>query len=321
MMSAVVPLYVSMMLAYGSVKWWRIFTPDQCSGINRFVAVFAIPLLSFHFIATSNPYAMNLRFIAADSLQKIMILAAMAVWTKIPSSGSRSLDWVITIFSLATLPNTLVVGFPLLVAMYGEYAGTLMVQIVVLQCVIWNILLIFLFEYRAAKLLITAKFPNGEANSIVAVKVDEDVESLVAGDDFLHADTEISDSGKIRVTLRKSTSSCRSIPMISPRISGLSGAEIYSLNPTPRGSDFNPSDLYPSQRQMTTEHDHGHKDQELHLFVRSSIGPSVSEQEAREIRRITPVESLPEPIGLLSDNFIFWFSLFSGILISRRRGN
>ena len=34
-----------MILAYGSVKWWKIFTPDQCSGINRFVALFAVPPL------------------------------------------------------------------------------------------------------------------------------------------------------------------------------------------------------------------------------------------------------------------------------------
>ncbi|XP_034903847.1 probable auxin efflux carrier component 8 isoform X2 [Populus alba] len=32
---AVVPLYVTMFLAYASVKWWNIFTPEQCSGINR----------------------------------------------------------------------------------------------------------------------------------------------------------------------------------------------------------------------------------------------------------------------------------------------
>uniref|UniRef100_A0A453S6R4 Uncharacterized protein n=1 Tax=Aegilops tauschii subsp. strangulata TaxID=200361 RepID=A0A453S6R4_AEGTS len=42
-----------MILAYGSVKWWGIFTSDQCSGINRFVALFAVPLLSFHHVAPS----------------------------------------------------------------------------------------------------------------------------------------------------------------------------------------------------------------------------------------------------------------------------
>uniref|UniRef100_A0A0D3HR46 Auxin efflux carrier component n=1 Tax=Oryza barthii TaxID=65489 RepID=A0A0D3HR46_9ORYZ len=40
-LTAVVPLYVAMTLAYASVRWWRIFSPDQCSGINRFVALFA----------------------------------------------------------------------------------------------------------------------------------------------------------------------------------------------------------------------------------------------------------------------------------------
>ncbi|CBI26908.3 unnamed protein product, partial [Vitis vinifera] len=60
-LTAVIPLYVAMILAYGSVRWWKIFSPDQCSGINRFVAIFAVPLLSFHFISQNNPYAMNFR--------------------------------------------------------------------------------------------------------------------------------------------------------------------------------------------------------------------------------------------------------------------
>ncbi|VAI60844.1 unnamed protein product [Triticum turgidum subsp. durum] len=87
-MTAVVPLYVAMILAYGSVKWWGIFTPDQCSGINRFVALFAVPLLSFHFISTNNPYTMNLRFIAADTLQKLMMLAMLTAWSHLSRRGS-----------------------------------------------------------------------------------------------------------------------------------------------------------------------------------------------------------------------------------------
>ena len=66
--------------AYGSVRWWRIFSPDQCSGINRFVALFAVPLLSFHFISTNNPYTMNLCFIAPDTLQKLMVLPMLTAW-------------------------------------------------------------------------------------------------------------------------------------------------------------------------------------------------------------------------------------------------
>ncbi|CAJ2650239.1 auxin efflux carrier component 4-like [Trifolium pratense] len=242
-LAAVVPLYVAMILAYGSVRWWKIFSPDQCSGINRFVAIFAVPLLSFHFISTNNPYAMNFRFIAADTLQKIIMLFALAIWTNFSANGS--LEWMITIFSLSTLPNTLVMGIPLLIAMYGEYSGTLMVQIVVLQCIIWYTLLLFLFEYRGAKLLIMEQFPETAA-SIVSFKVDSDVVSL-DGRDFLETDAEVGHDGKLHVTVRKSNASRRSF-MMTPRPSNLTGAEIYSLsssrNPTPRGSNFNHTDFY-----------------------------------------------------------------------------
>ncbi|KAJ4843389.1 protein that induces appearance of [PIN+] prion when overproduced [Turnera subulata] len=248
-LTAMIPLYVAMILAYGSVRWWKIFSPDQCSGINRFVAIFAVPLLSFHFISINNPYEMNFRFIAADTLQKIIMLVALGIWTNFTKNGS--LEWMITIFSLSTLPNTLVMGIPLLIAMYGEYSGSLMVQVVVLQCIIWYTLLLFLFEYRGAKLLIMEQFPETAA-SIVSFKVDSDVVSL-DGRDFLETDAAIGDDGKLHVTVRKSNASRRSLGPgsfsgITPRPSNLTGAEIYSLsssrNPTPRGSNFNTSDFY-----------------------------------------------------------------------------
>ncbi|CAN7086628.1 unnamed protein product [Brassica oleracea var. botrytis] len=241
-LTAVIPLYVAMILAYGSVRWWKIFSPDQCSGINRFVAIFAVPLLSFHFISTNNPYAMNLRFIAADTLQKILMLALLVLWANFTRSGS--LEWSITIFSLSTLPNTLVMGIPLLIAMYGEYAGSLMVQVVVLQCIIWYTLLLFLFEFSGAKMLIMEQFPETAA-SIVSFKVESDVVSL-DGHDFLETDAEIGNDGKLHVTVRKSNASRRSFcgPNMTPRPSNLTGAEIYSLSTTPRGSNFNQSDFY-----------------------------------------------------------------------------
>ncbi|XP_010554422.1 PREDICTED: auxin efflux carrier component 4-like [Tarenaya hassleriana] len=237
-LTAMVPLYVAMILAYGSVRWWKIFSPDQCSGINRFVAIFAVPLLSFHFISTNNPYAMNLRFIAADTLQKIIMLVVLGLWASLTKNGS--LEWMITIFSLSTLPNTLVMGIPLLIAMYGPYSGSLMVQVVVLQCIIWYTLLLFLFEYRGAKILIMEQFPETAA-SIVSFKVDSDVVSL-DGHDFLETDAEIGQDGKLHVTVRKSNASRRSL--MTPRPSNLTGAEIYSLSSTPRGSNFNHSDFY-----------------------------------------------------------------------------
>ncbi|XP_038999325.1 auxin efflux carrier component 3-like isoform X2 [Hibiscus syriacus] len=248
-LTAVIPLYVAMILAYGSVRWWKIFSPDQCSGINRFVAIFAVPLLSFHFISTNDPYAMNFKFIAADTLQKLIMLFVLGLWANFTKNGS--LEWMITIFSLSTLPNTLVMGIPLLIAMYGKYSGMLMVQVVVLQCIIWYTLLLFLFEYRGAKILIMEQFPETAA-SIVSFKVDSDVMSL-DGRDFLETDAEIGDDGKLHVVVRKSNASRRSLgpcslPALTPRPSNLTGAEIYSLsssrNPTPRGSNFNNSDFY-----------------------------------------------------------------------------
>lgn len=254
-LTAVVPLYVAMILAYGSVKWWKIFTPDQCSGINRFVALFAVPLLSFHFISTNNPYAMNYRFIAADSLQKVIVLVVLTIWSRVSSRGS--LEWSITLFALSTLPNTLVMGIPLLKGMYGDYSGSLMVQIVVLQCIIWYTLMLFLFEYRGARMLIAEQFPD-TAGSIISFKVDSDIISL-DGKEPLQTEAEVGEDGKLHVTVRKSTSSRSEIfsrrshgpnsgVSMTPRPSNLTNAEIYSLqssrNPTPRGSSFNHTDFY-----------------------------------------------------------------------------
>ncbi|KAK4256594.1 hypothetical protein QN277_006298 [Acacia crassicarpa] len=251
-MTAMVPLYVAMILAYGSVKWWKIFSPDQCSGINRFVALFAVPLLSFHFIASNNPYEMNFRFIAADTLQKIIVLVILAVWANVSKRGC--LEWTITLFSLSTLPNTLVMGIPLLKGMYGEFSGSLMVQIVVLQCIIWYTLMLFLFEFRGARMLISEQFPD-TAGSIVSIHVDSDVMSL-DGRQPLETEAEIKEDGKLHVTVRKSNASrsdifsrrSQGLSSTTPRPSNLTNAEIYSLqssrNPTPRGSSFNHTDFY-----------------------------------------------------------------------------
>ncbi|GER52036.1 auxin efflux carrier family protein [Striga asiatica] len=193
-LAAITPLYVAMILAYGSVRWWKIFTPDQCSGINRFVAVFAVPLLGFHFISTNDIYAMNYHFIAADSLQKVVILSALLLWHSLSKNGS--LDWTITLFSLSTLPNTLVMGIPLLRAMYGDFSANLMVQIVVMQSVVWYTLMLFMFEYRGARALISDQFPGGAAASIASFRVDPDVVSLNGREPGEHKEIEIEDAPK-----------------------------------------------------------------------------------------------------------------------------
>jgi auxin efflux carrier family len=100
-------------------------------------------------------------------------------------------------------------GIPLLITMYGEYSGSLMVQEVVLQCIIWYTLLLFLFEYRGTNMLIMEQFPETAA-SIMSFKVNSDVVSL-DGRDFLETDAEIGQDRKLHVTVRKSNASRRSL--------------------------------------------------------------------------------------------------------------
>lgn len=147
--AAMVPLYVAMVLAYVSMRWCKLFTPDQCSGINKFVAKFSIPLLSFQVISSTNPYKMNVKLLLADFVQKMLAIVVLVGVVKFRRRGG--LKWIITGLSLATLPNTLILGIPLLKAMYGDEAAGLVSQVVVLQSIIWYNMLLFLFELDAAK--------------------------------------------------------------------------------------------------------------------------------------------------------------------------
>ncbi|KAL5582383.1 hypothetical protein UlMin_014825 [Ulmus minor] len=147
--TATVPLYIAMILAYVSVRWWKLFTPDQCSGINKFVAKFSIPLLSFQILSDNNPYKMNHKLILADLLQKLLAFVALSVYTKVATKGG--LNVVITGLSVSILPNTLILGIPLLKAMYGEEAAKMVSQIVALQSLVWYNLLLFMYEFNAAK--------------------------------------------------------------------------------------------------------------------------------------------------------------------------
>ncbi|TKY50360.1 putative auxin efflux carrier component 5 [Spatholobus suberectus] len=146
--TATVPLYVTMFLAYISVKWWKLFTPEQCSGINKFVANFSVPILSFQVISSNNIYKMSLKLMYADFVQKLLAFLAFTAIIKIRGRGG--LKWIITGLSLSTLPNTLILGIPLMKAMYRDEASLLLPQIIFLQSMVWYNLLLFLHELDAA---------------------------------------------------------------------------------------------------------------------------------------------------------------------------
>ncbi|KAG6750957.1 hypothetical protein POTOM_045472 [Populus tomentosa] len=143
---AMVPLYVALVLGYGSVRWWKVFTPEQCGAINRFVCYFTLPLFTFEFTAHVDPFKMNYLFIGADAVSKVIIVAVLAFWAKCSSKGSY--NWSITSFSLCTLTNSLVVGVPIIKAMYGPAAVDLVVQSSVIQAIIWLTLLLLVLEFR-----------------------------------------------------------------------------------------------------------------------------------------------------------------------------
>ncbi|KAK7295327.1 hypothetical protein RJT34_18233 [Clitoria ternatea] len=177
--AATIPLYVTMILAYVSVKWWKIFTPDQCSGINKFVAKFSVPLLSFQIISSNNIYQMSLKLIIADFVQKLLAFLVLTAITMISARGG--LRWIITGLSLTTLPNTLILGIPLMKAMYKGEAVVLLAQVIFLQSMVWYNLLLFLYELDAAKTMPAAPPSQGTAGESeiareVQSKGEEDVE-------------------------------------------------------------------------------------------------------------------------------------------------
>ncbi|KAK3413351.1 hypothetical protein EUGRSUZ_I01919 [Eucalyptus grandis] len=176
--AATVPLYATMFLAFISIRFWKLFTPDQCAGINKFVAKFSIPLLSFQVISSTNPYKMNLRLVLADFAQKILAILIVGGVAKFRSGGG--LRWIITGVSLSTLPNTLILGIPLLRAMYGDEAASLIAQIVCLQSILWYNLLLFLFELNATKA--ASVTPSSEATGVTATT--EEDETKDGGDEL-----------------------------------------------------------------------------------------------------------------------------------------
>ncbi|XP_066326710.1 probable auxin efflux carrier component 5c isoform X1 [Miscanthus floridulus] len=148
--AAMTPLYFALGLGYGSVRWWRFFTAEQCGAINTLVVNFSMPFFTFDFLARANPYTMNYRVLAADAVSKALAIAAVSAWAGCCRAKAGGQSWAITGFSLAGFNNTLVVGVPLLYAMYGKWAQDLIVQIAVVQSLVWFPLLLLGFELRKA---------------------------------------------------------------------------------------------------------------------------------------------------------------------------
>jgi auxin efflux carrier family len=157
LVAAMAPLYFALGLGYCSVRWWKLYTRDQCDAMNHMATYFATPFLAFDFAARMDPYAFNYRVLAADALSKVVIVLALAAWaaasaTRCCRHGGLEFTFSrgITGYSLAALNNSLIVGVPLLNGLYGEWARDLIVQISVAQFIFYFPLLLLAFEVRRA---------------------------------------------------------------------------------------------------------------------------------------------------------------------------
>ncbi|KAI3515134.1 hypothetical protein L1887_13886 [Cichorium endivia] len=152
------PLYVALVLGYGSVKWWHMFKPDHCDAINQLNCYFIMPLFTFDFTTRVNPYKMNFRFLGADAISKAAILIVISLWARFTTKGNY--PWSITSFSLSSLNNTLVVGVPLIGAMYGPFGENLVIQSSILQFTVWIIILLMMYEFRSVKKSMALAIPT-----------------------------------------------------------------------------------------------------------------------------------------------------------------
>jgi auxin efflux carrier family len=145
------PLYFAMALGYGSVRWWKVFTADQCGAINRLVIYFAFPFFGFDLTARAGSFATSYRVLAADVACKALVVLALAGWAAARRwSSSCSYSWCTTGSSLVALNNALLMRIPLLDAMYGAWAHDIAVQMSMMQIVVWFPLMLVVFEATQA---------------------------------------------------------------------------------------------------------------------------------------------------------------------------
>ncbi|KAL6982400.1 protein that induces appearance of [PIN+] prion when overproduced [Sarracenia purpurea var. burkii] len=139
-----------------------------------------------------------------------------------------------------------------------------MVQVVVMQGIVWNTVLLFLFEFRAARILVTEKF-RGTAASIASFKLESDVVSL-DDPDVLETESEIGDDGMLYVTLRKANSTRRS-----------PGPRSCSIPNT--GINQRPQSQSQPQQHIISQNKEKHNAMESHVLVGSSGVSPMPESE------------------------------------------
>ncbi|XP_030545483.1 auxin efflux carrier component 5-like [Rhodamnia argentea] len=123
------------MLGYRSVKWWNIFTPDQCDAMNRLVCYFALPLSS-----PTSSRSMSIPGITCSLLptlvsKVIIVVVVLAFWGQVQHQGEL---WLVHHQLLAAVHADQLTRRrrPPVKAMYGSLGVDLVIQAIVWLAII-----------------------------------------------------------------------------------------------------------------------------------------------------------------------------------------
>ncbi|KAL2631140.1 hypothetical protein R1flu_015826 [Riccia fluitans] len=144
LVNAIVPLYISIALGYSLPKLKVLTHKDHYAGIVAFCFKVTTPPLVFQLVAGNDPYALNLRLIGADTLCKVLVLLVLSLGCYWRPRAERA-AWLFAYFNQATMSNTVLVGIPLVTALYPGTEKDL-TAIIFMQCLLWYGICIFILE-------------------------------------------------------------------------------------------------------------------------------------------------------------------------------
>eukprot|EP00899_Mesostigma_viride_P005437 jgi/Mesvir1/14895/Mv05498-RA.3 len=155
--AVIVPLYLTILVGWLFSRYQKM-TKVQLSGIQTFIMSLAVPAVVFQLLSKSNLYTADYSVVLADTLYKVALgvglwvwyffLAPRTSWMRRHGTDDDKLGGFLWSFNVATLPNTLIIGVPLISAMYGKESETTMILIVVAQTSIQVVFLVVLYELR-----------------------------------------------------------------------------------------------------------------------------------------------------------------------------
>jgi auxin efflux carrier family len=146
---SIAPIYFTFALG-ARYYFLNILTMDHIPAISVLIQYVSLPALLFLRLATNDPSQLDLKLLGADGLSKLIPLIILLLWWKFFSKFGKieSLEWVITFWMLATLPNTVLIGDQILSPMFTIPVGAQTTTIIFAQSLYWYNCVILMMEIR-----------------------------------------------------------------------------------------------------------------------------------------------------------------------------